>query len=207
MPCIELFPFRYRDPKTGKWIRARHVATRAEIARRYAEGRSSAKPRSATVDPEARSFTPHKSPLDAELRRYSEQQATTEAFLLGVFLRRYVTYCARCRRFAAMNGAARMFAEVRATMESNKNKPPERAALALKAVTRLSRVLALVRAGEKQQGGFEAEALPAQRLGGSIYAAAPLVSLQLIDKPIRAREHGYLHQTMNGPPINVFCAS
>ena len=70
-------------------------------------------------NPEARYFTPHKSPLDAELRRYSERPPelqpaidAAEAFLLAIFLRRYVTYCARRRRFAAMNGAARLFAEV-----------------------------------------------------------------------------------------------
>jgi hypothetical protein len=37
-----------------------------------------------------------------------------ERFLMLVFLRRYVTYCARCRRFASMNGAARLFAEMKA---------------------------------------------------------------------------------------------
>ena len=49
-----------------------------------------------------RYFTPHKSPLDAELRRYSERPPelqpaidAVEAFLLAVFLRRYVTYCAQ----------------------------------------------------------------------------------------------------------------
>ena len=35
-----------------------------------------------------------------------------ELFLVLVFLRRYVTYCARRRRFAAMNGAAKLFTEV-----------------------------------------------------------------------------------------------
>jgi hypothetical protein len=33
----ELFPFRYRDPRTGKWIRARYRADRQQIAGRYAE--------------------------------------------------------------------------------------------------------------------------------------------------------------------------
>ena len=37
-----------------------------------------------------------------------------ERFLLLVFLRRYVTHRARRRRFAQMNGTARLFAEVRA---------------------------------------------------------------------------------------------
>jgi hypothetical protein len=35
----------------------------------------------------------------------------TERFLLRVFLCRYITWCARSRRFAAMQGAARLFAE------------------------------------------------------------------------------------------------
>ena len=59
--------------------------------------------------------------MDAELRRYRERPPelhpaidAAEAFLLAVFLRRYVTYCARHGRFAAMNGAARLYAEVRA---------------------------------------------------------------------------------------------
>jgi hypothetical protein len=31
-PRLELFAFRYRQHLTGKWIRARYVATREEIA-------------------------------------------------------------------------------------------------------------------------------------------------------------------------------
>jgi len=38
MPRLELFPFRYRNPTTGKWIRARYVAERHEIAARDAPG-------------------------------------------------------------------------------------------------------------------------------------------------------------------------
>ncbi len=34
---IEVFPFRYRDARTGKWVKARYKAERAEIAARYAE--------------------------------------------------------------------------------------------------------------------------------------------------------------------------
>jgi len=36
-----------------------------------------------------------------------------EAFLVATFLRRYVTYCARRRCFAAMQGAAELLAEIR----------------------------------------------------------------------------------------------
>jgi len=34
---IEVFPFRYRDARTGKWVKARYKAERDEIAARYAE--------------------------------------------------------------------------------------------------------------------------------------------------------------------------
>ena len=34
---IELFPFRFREPLTGKWISARYVAERHEIEQRYRE--------------------------------------------------------------------------------------------------------------------------------------------------------------------------
>ena len=122
MVPLELFPFRFRDPVTGKWIRARYVAERQEIAARYAEYEIIGPVEVPEVDPGARPFTPHTSPLDAELRRYSERPPelgpaidAAEAFLLTVFLRRYVTYCARCGRFAAMNGAARLYAEIGAS--------------------------------------------------------------------------------------------
>lgn len=74
------------------------------------------------MDPNARPFSPHKALPDAKLPRYRERAPelqpaidSAEAFLLAVFLRRYVTYCARRGRFAAMNGAARLFAEIRAS--------------------------------------------------------------------------------------------
>jgi hypothetical protein len=37
VPRLELFPFRYRDRLTGKWVKARYVAERREIAARHAE--------------------------------------------------------------------------------------------------------------------------------------------------------------------------
>jgi hypothetical protein len=36
-PHAELFPFRFLDPVSGRWIRARYLATRDEIAARYPE--------------------------------------------------------------------------------------------------------------------------------------------------------------------------
>jgi len=120
MPRLELFPFRYRDPRTGKWVRARHRAERHEIAERYGEWEIIAPAEIRDVDEDTRYFTPHRSPLDAELRRYSERPPelrpaidAVEAFLLAVFLRRYITYCARRRRYAAMNGAALLYCDLR----------------------------------------------------------------------------------------------
>ena len=37
VPRLELFPFRFRDPLTGKWMRARYVAERHELVQRYAQ--------------------------------------------------------------------------------------------------------------------------------------------------------------------------
>jgi hypothetical protein len=34
---VELFPFRYRDPLTGRWVKARYKATPEEIAARFVE--------------------------------------------------------------------------------------------------------------------------------------------------------------------------
>ena len=119
-PRLELFPFRYRDPRTGRWGRARYLAEQQEIAARYAEWEIIGPAEIRDVDPATRYFTPHSSPLNAAVRRYNERPPelqpaidAAEAFLLAVFLRRYVTYCARRGRFAAMNGAALLFTELR----------------------------------------------------------------------------------------------
>ena len=34
---LHLYPFRYRDPRTGKWRKARYRAELHEITERYAE--------------------------------------------------------------------------------------------------------------------------------------------------------------------------
>ena len=118
-PRLELFAFRYRDARTGKWVRARYRADPLEIASRYAEWEIIGPAEIRDVDPDARRFTPHRSPLDTALQRHSERPPelqpaidAAEAFLLAVFLRRYITYCARRRRYAAMNGAARLYANL-----------------------------------------------------------------------------------------------
>ena len=49
MPRLELFPFRYRDPLTGKWVKARYRAERDEIAARHAEFEITARSRSGST--------------------------------------------------------------------------------------------------------------------------------------------------------------
>jgi len=55
---LELFPFRYRDPLTGKWVRARYVAERHVIAERYAEFEIIGPPEIRDVDMDARLLQP-----------------------------------------------------------------------------------------------------------------------------------------------------
>jgi hypothetical protein len=93
------------------------------IERRYAEFEITGPAEIRDVDPDARAFTPHApfaSMMSAELRRYNERPSelkpaidADEAFLARLFLRRYVTYCASRGQYAAMNEAARLFAEAR----------------------------------------------------------------------------------------------
>jgi hypothetical protein len=122
-PRLELFTFRYRDPRTGKWIRARYLAELHEIKQRYAEFEIIGAPEIRDVNPDARYFAPDfNAKMNAEMRRFRERPPelqpvmdTLEVFLVQLFLRRYITYCARRRQYAAMNGAARLYGNLRTT--------------------------------------------------------------------------------------------
>src|SRR5580765_8401394 len=104
-PRLELYPFRYRDPRTGKWVRARYVAELDQIKARHAEYEIIGPPEIRDVNPDARYFAPDfNAMMNAEMRRFRERppelQPTIdalEAFLVRLFLRRYVRYCARRR--------------------------------------------------------------------------------------------------------------
>jgi len=126
MPRLELFPFRYRDRVSGKWVRARYVAERHEIAACYAQWEIIGPPEIRDVDPHARYFMPWKIVPHADLMRMEELPPemqphlqtppaidAVEAFLVNLFLRRYITHCARRRRYAQMNGAARLLETLR----------------------------------------------------------------------------------------------
>jgi hypothetical protein len=55
---LVLFPFRFRDPVSGKWVRARYVAERYEIAARYAEWEITCTPE--LQRPQGAAFSPWK---------------------------------------------------------------------------------------------------------------------------------------------------
>jgi hypothetical protein len=117
---LELYPFRFKDPVTGKWVRARYRATVRDIAGRYQTWEITGP----VVRPASPSsgFDPfRKLVAHSEWARLSEAPPDVEArpadaveiALVETFLRRYVTYCARRRRFAAMNGAAQLLRSLR----------------------------------------------------------------------------------------------
>ena len=130
---LKLYPFRFRDPVTGRWIKARHVASKEVIAASHAEFEITGPPE--IREGSAGMFKPWKVIPHAELMRITEPAPElqphlahppavdgVEAFLAGVFLRRYVTYCARRGYYARMNGAARLLATLRPLSQ-----PPRRA--------------------------------------------------------------------------------
>jgi hypothetical protein len=55
-----LYPFRYRSPVTGKWLRARYVAELHEIRARYKEWEITGPPEERMVWSEWSSFNPYR---------------------------------------------------------------------------------------------------------------------------------------------------
>ena len=66
MPILALYPFRFRDPTTGKWIRARHRMQVPELQRHYSEWEITGAPEirhvTATSAPQ---FNPFETPVPA----------------------------------------------------------------------------------------------------------------------------------------------
>ena len=110
---MELFPFRFRDPLTGKWVRAQYVAERHEIAARYAEWEIIGPPE-IRADSTDGYFTPwpRQSPSIETNIDPNPSPDRDERRLVLLFLRRYVTYCARRLRYAQMEGAARLYRQL-----------------------------------------------------------------------------------------------
>jgi hypothetical protein len=118
MAALRLFPFKYREPLSGTWIKARYKATLEDIASRYSEWMIAGEPE--IRRPSRAYFTPHRKHVHLMTTPRQDSSVETrpaldslEAMLAATFLRRYVTWCARRGRFAAMEGAARLLARVR----------------------------------------------------------------------------------------------
>ena len=58
--AIEVFPFSYRDPLTGKWVKARYRAELHEIQQRYAEWETIGAPE--MREPHGGTFNPFRRP-------------------------------------------------------------------------------------------------------------------------------------------------
>ena len=76
MPRLELFPFRFRDRVSGKWIRARYVAERHEIAARYAEWEIVGTAEIRNVEPSAAHFSPWRRERPVPRLRYAVLEAS-----------------------------------------------------------------------------------------------------------------------------------
>ena len=125
MPRLLLYPFRYRDETTGKWVKARYVAELCDIEARHAQWRLAGPPEIREPARSRRYFHPYPLVPHADLMRLAEEAPkidphlerppaidAAERALVATFLRRYVTYCARRGRFAQMQGAAKLCREI-----------------------------------------------------------------------------------------------
>jgi hypothetical protein len=66
VPRLVLYPFRFRDPLTGKWIRARHKLQAPALQRRYADWETTGAPEVRNVtETSAQPFDPFVAPVRA----------------------------------------------------------------------------------------------------------------------------------------------
>ena len=119
-----LYPFKYREPLTARWVKARYKASIDEITRRHTEWELTGPGEIRT--PISGWFSPReKLVTHAELLRLEEPPLQmnphldrppgidrVECTLIIVFLRRYVRYCVRRKRYAEMQGAAVLHREI-----------------------------------------------------------------------------------------------
>src|SRR5262252_5061672 len=98
MAPIELYAFRFRDPRTGRWVRARYRATLAEVKARYREWEIDG-PAEIRGDIPVQMFQPvlpqvTDTPLELQPHLAPLRMDAAERFLVRLFLRRYITWCA-----------------------------------------------------------------------------------------------------------------
>jgi hypothetical protein len=135
MPLL-LYSFRYRDARTSKWVRARYVATLEEIKSRYGEWEIIGAPE--IRDTAGAAFSPHAHlppeepppdddepvheppdneppdpPVEEPPPDMQPKMDGLECFLVVLFLRRYVTWCIRSRRYGSMASAAALYRSLR----------------------------------------------------------------------------------------------
>jgi hypothetical protein len=122
---LKLYPFKYRDAVSGIWTKARYKATLEDIRQRYTEWMIDGEPEIrgrappmfnpyAVPAPGARASTLPASDVELQPQRARPPAVDRfERFLVACLLRRYVTYCARHGRYAAMQGAAALLGEIR----------------------------------------------------------------------------------------------
>ena len=66
MATLQLYPFRFRDPLTGKWVRARHKLQVPEMQRYYLEWDITGAPEIRHVtETSAQQFSPFETPVPA----------------------------------------------------------------------------------------------------------------------------------------------
>lgn len=119
--ALKLYPFRFRDPVTGKWVRARYKAERDVIAERYPPGdyEITGPPEERECGDSASYFNPggpRQVAPPAEGIERAPLLSDVERYLVLVFLRRYITWTARKYRLASMREAARLYRRIEVTM-------------------------------------------------------------------------------------------
>ena len=129
-----LYPFRYFDPVRKRWVRARYVAERHEIESRYEQWEITGPPEIRSRGGERDRFNPwsklpprhaaHLPPVEEPPPDHGptpdpppvEQpppiEDQLERFLVLLFLRRYVTWCARTGRLGSAEQAKRLWRNV-----------------------------------------------------------------------------------------------
>ena len=115
---IILYPFRRRDPLSGKWYRARYKVSEEQLAQHEGEWIVDGPPevhRSLGPTSGFQPRPPPPGPVRLLLHPQREMPPAIdklERFLALTFLRRHVTYCVRRRRFAQAQAAAKLHREI-----------------------------------------------------------------------------------------------
>lgn len=117
-PPTILYPFRRRDPLTGRWYRARYKVSKEQLAQHEGEWIVDGPPEVYRALGPTSGFQPRQSlPEPARLLLHPQREMPPaidklERYLALTFLRRHVTYCVRRRRFAQAQAAAKLHREI-----------------------------------------------------------------------------------------------